>query len=88
MQEYAHPSEGPPVSSYDEMIQDIDFKQNAKDIIDATKEYFNNQNKPFHVPDEVIEWIKGLRPAHRVRLKVFQSILAHHHVRTRITYGS
>ncbi|RUS35580.1 hypothetical protein BC938DRAFT_475872 [Jimgerdemannia flammicorona] len=78
--EYTHPSDGPPISSYDDTCQDINFLGNARKIIKATDVYFKNKGQNFQVPEEVVEWVKRLRPAHRVRPKIFKSILAHHHV--------
>ncbi|RUP49463.1 hypothetical protein BC936DRAFT_142475 [Jimgerdemannia flammicorona] len=40
----------------------------------------NGMGQNFQVPEEIVEWIKSFRPAHRVRPKIFKSILAHHHV--------
>ncbi|RUS33618.1 hypothetical protein BC938DRAFT_470878 [Jimgerdemannia flammicorona] len=77
--EYAHTSEGPPISSYDDACQDVDFSGNAQEITEATDVYFTKKGNNFQVPEEVVEWVKGLRPAHRVRPKIFKSILAHHH---------
>lgn len=80
--EYAHPSDGPPISSYVDASQDINFSSNAQEIIKVTDAYFAKKGN-FKVPDEIVEWVKALRPAHRVRPKIFKSILAHHHVSTR-----
>ncbi|RUS26293.1 hypothetical protein BC938DRAFT_470966 [Jimgerdemannia flammicorona] len=78
--DYAHPSEGPPISSLGETCQDMNFSANAQEIIKATDAYFKKKGKNFQVPEEVVEWVKRLRPAHRVRPRIFKSILAHHHV--------
>ncbi|RUS26556.1 hypothetical protein BC938DRAFT_470615, partial [Jimgerdemannia flammicorona] len=90
--DYAHPSEGPPISSLGDTCQDLNFSGNAQEIIKATDAYFKNKGKNFQVPEEVVEWVKRLRPAHRVRPRIFKSILAHHHdlveCAVRVAYGN
>ncbi|CAF4619665.1 unnamed protein product, partial [Rotaria socialis] len=72
---------------YYNLNQNIDFVQNQKDTVERVRRYVQKEKwEPLlseSIPQEIINWIRAVRPVHRCRPELFESILLHGHVMSR-----
>ncbi|CAF1213086.1 unnamed protein product [Rotaria magnacalcarata] len=72
---------------YYNLNQNIDFVQNQKDAVERVKRYVEKEKwerlPSGSIPQEIMDWIRTVRPVHRCRPEIFESILLHGHVMSR-----
>ena len=67
--------------------ENVDIVQNQKDNIERVLHYIKKENwrplKTESISQDIIDWIRTVRPVHRCRPEIFESILLHGHVMSR-----
>ncbi|CAF4729631.1 unnamed protein product, partial [Rotaria magnacalcarata] len=62
---------------YYNLNQNIDFVQNQKDAVERVKRYVEKEKwerlPSGSIPQEIMDWIRTVRPVHRCRPEIFES---------------
>jgi uncharacterized protein (TIGR02452 family) len=76
-QKYWHKLASLPACASISVNSSLDFADNRNQSLRRVNRHFDTSSGRITVDDEIIEWIRRLRPVHRCNAKVFKSVIEH-----------